>query len=155
MPTVALWCPNSLKRNLNALDTSGKSVASRHHREDCMARADKPAAGFFFDPTLARGCFNSSKPSLYIVGNSFTNWKRLVHRDIPSFRRSYSQKQNFLLTRRANHCYKAIIARTIESPRGDIRGGLFVCRFTHRTAAARHDAASSPYPVCVGSQPVD
>ena len=31
------------------------------------------------------------------------------------------------MTRRANQGHLAIIARTIESPRGAIRGGLFVC----------------------------
>jgi hypothetical protein len=32
-------------KKISALGTSGKSVASRHHREDCMARHRKPAAG--------------------------------------------------------------------------------------------------------------
>jgi hypothetical protein len=33
-------------------------VAFRHHREDCVARAGKPAAGFSFAPSLAQGRFD-------------------------------------------------------------------------------------------------
>ena len=50
--------------------------------EDCKARADSRRRAFFFGPTLAQGSFNSSKLSLHVASNSFTNWKRLVRRAV-------------------------------------------------------------------------
>ncbi len=32
--------------------------------------------GLFLAPTLAKGCFHSSKPSSHVISNSFTNSKR-------------------------------------------------------------------------------
>jgi hypothetical protein len=55
------------------------------------------------------------------------------------------------LTRRANQWHLAIIAKSDQGPRGDIRGGLFVCLIANRTAAARHDATSVHAP-CLASE---
>jgi hypothetical protein len=45
--------PLLAEANFNAPDTSGKSVASRHHREDCMARADSRRRAFLWPDASA------------------------------------------------------------------------------------------------------
>ncbi len=46
------------------------------------------------------------------------------------------------LTRRANHRHINIIAKIVQVPGGEIRGGLFVAKNSNRAAAACHDASS-------------
>ena len=136
----------SFRRNIfSALDTSGKSAAPRHHREDCTARTgnrrrafawpDASESLFQFVETVASTCQQivyeletfrtSDRPKFFRAGSSRRD-RRLVWL-LYLLRGTISKLTKLLLTRRANQVYNTIIARSIESPRGAIRGGLFVC----------------------------
>ena len=78
-------CHCASEENLQHASTVGQISGTPPSSRRWYGLHRKPAAGFFFASTLAKGCFNSSKPSPQPASNSFTNWKRLVRRQATSF----------------------------------------------------------------------